>query len=89
MIDMIILSLSVLKKVESVVFGHHHHHHHHHPNHTWHDSFLAGGTLGGVLMGVTLCAEQEFILGSKGLFHQRAAALGTLKALLMPVAVLV
>lgn len=36
---------------------------------TWHDGFFAGGTLGGVIMGVAFCAEQQVILGSKGFFH--------------------
>lgn len=54
---------------------------------TWHDGFLAGGALGGVLMGVTLCAEKLFILSCKWLFCQRAAAFGTLEALLMPVVI--
>lgn len=56
---------------------------------TWHDGFLAGGALGGVVVGIALGAEQQVILGSKGLFHQRAAALCTLETLLMPVAILV
>lgn len=56
---------------------------------TWHDGFLAGGALGGVIMGVALGAEQQIIFGCERLFHQRAATLGTLKALLVPVAILV
>lgn len=56
---------------------------------TWHDGFLAGGALGGVVVGVALGAEQQVILGSEGLFHQRAAALCTLETLLVPVVILV
>lgn len=56
---------------------------------TWHDGFLAGGTLGGVIVGVAFSAQQQIIFGGKGLLHQRAAALGTLEALLMPVAILI
>lgn len=59
------------------------------PQYTWHDSFLAGGAFGGIIIGVAFSAEQQIILGSEGLFHQRAAALCTLEALLMPVAILV
>lgn len=40
-------------------------------------------------MGVALRAEQQIILGCEGLFHQRAATLGTLEALIMPVAILI
>lgn len=57
--------------------------------HTWHHCFLAGAALGGIIAGVALSAEQQLILGRKGLFHQRAAALSTLETLLMPVPVLV
>lgn len=56
---------------------------------TWHDGLLAGGALGGVLMGVALCAQQQIVFGSKGLLHQRALALGTGEALVVPVAVLI
>lgn len=56
---------------------------------TWHDGFLACGALGRVVVGVALGAEQQVILGSEGLFHQRAAALCTLETLLVPVAILV
>lgn len=56
---------------------------------SWHDGFLTGGALGGVVVGVTLGAQQQLVFGSKGFLHQRAAAFGTLKALLMPVPVLV
>lgn len=45
--------------------------------------------LGGVLVGVALCAEELLILGGEGLVHQRALALEALEAVLMPVAVLV
>lgn len=55
----------------------------------WHDGLLAGGALGGVVVGVTLGAQQQLVFGSEGFFHQRAAALGALKALLVPVPVLV
>lgn len=40
-------------------------------------------------MGVAFSAEQQIILGGKGLFHQGAAALCTLETLLVPVAILV
>lgn len=56
---------------------------------TWHDGFLAVIALGGVLVGVALCAEELLILGGKGLVHQRALALEALEAVLMPVAILV
>lgn len=56
---------------------------------TWHDGFLAGVTLGRVIIGMAFSAEQQIILGSEGLFHQRAAALRTFEALLMPVAILI
>lgn len=56
---------------------------------TWHDGFLAGSTLGRVIKGVALRAEQQIILGCEGLFHKRAVALGTVEALLMPVAILI
>lgn len=55
----------------------------------WHDGLLAGGALGGVIIGVTLGAQQEVVFSREGLLHQRAAALGALETLLMPVAVLV
>lgn len=55
----------------------------------WHDGLLAGGALGGIVVGVTLCAQQQLVFGSEGFLHQRAAAFGTLEALLMPVPVLV
>lgn len=55
----------------------------------WHDGLLAGGALGGVVVGVTLSAQQQLVFGSKGFLHQRAAAFGTLKTLLVPVPVLV
>lgn len=56
---------------------------------TWHDGFVAGGALGGVVVGVALGAEQQLVLGSEGLLHQRAAAFCTLETLLVPVAILV
>lgn len=56
---------------------------------TWHDGFLAGGALGGIIISIAFSAEQQIILGGKGLFHQRAAALCTLETLLVPVAILV
>lgn len=56
---------------------------------TWHDGFLALMALGGILIGVALCAEELFILGGEGLVNQRALALETLEAFLVPVAVLV
>lgn len=45
--------------------------------------------LGGVLVGVALCAEELLILGGEGLVHQRALALEALEAVLVPVAILV
>lgn len=36
----------------------------------WHDGLLAIMALGGVLVGVTLSAEQLLILGGEGLVHQ-------------------
>ena len=59
------------------------------PLHTWHDGLLAGGALGGVLVGVAFGTQELVFLHGEGLLHQRAAALGTLEALLMPVAVFV
>lgn len=56
---------------------------------TWHDGFLACGALGGIIVGVTFGAEQQVVLGGKGLFHKKAAASCTLETLLMPVAILV
>lgn len=56
---------------------------------TWHDCFLASIALGGIIIRMTFSAEQQIILGRKGLFHQRAAALCALETLLMPVAILV
>lgn len=56
---------------------------------TWHDGFLALMALGGVLIGVALCAEELFILGGEGLVNQGALALETLEAFLVPMAVLV
>ena len=56
---------------------------------TWHDGFLALVALGGILIGVALSAEELFILGGKGLVHQRALALEAHETLLMPVTVLV
>lgn len=55
----------------------------------WHDGFLALVALGGILIGVALSAEELFILGGKGLVHQRALALEAHETLLMPVTVLV
>lgn len=55
----------------------------------WHDGLLAGGALGGVVIGVTLGAQQQIILGCEGFLHQRAAALGALETLLVPVTVFV
>ena len=40
-------------------------------------------------MGVAFGTQELVVLCSEGLFHQRAAALGTIEALLMPVAVFV
>lgn len=37
---------------------------------TWHNGFLALMALGGILIGVALCAEELFILGGEGLVHQ-------------------
>lgn len=37
---------------------------------TWHNGFLALMALGGILVGVALCAEELFILGGEGLVHQ-------------------
>lgn len=45
--------------------------------------------LGGILIGVALCAEELLILGGEGLVHQRALALEALETVLVPVAVLV
>lgn len=59
------------------------------PQETWHDGFLAGVALGGVIISVAFVAEQKVIFGSKGLFHQRAATCCALEALLMPVTILV
>lgn len=59
------------------------------PQHTWHDGFLAGGALGGVIIGVAFSAEQQVIFCGKGLFHQRAAALPALETQLVPVTILV
>lgn len=56
---------------------------------TWHDCFLACGTLGGVIVGVALRAEQQIVLSCEGLFHQRAAAFSALEAVLVPVAILI
>lgn len=56
---------------------------------TWHDGFLALMALGGIFIGVALCAEELFILGGEGFVHQWAFALETLETILMPVAVLV
>lgn len=56
---------------------------------TWHDGLLAGVALGGVVVCVAFSAEQQILLGCKSLFYQCATALGTLEALLMPVAILI
>lgn len=56
---------------------------------TRHYGFLALVALGGILIGVALSAEELLILGGEGLVHQGAFALEALKAVLMPVAVLV
>lgn len=55
----------------------------------WHDGLLAGRALGGVVVSVTLCAQQKLVFGSKSFLHQGATAFGTFKTLLMPVSVLV
>lgn len=56
---------------------------------TWHYGFLAVVAFGGIIICMTFRAEQQIIFNSKGLFHQRAAALPTLKTLLMPVMIFV
>lgn len=56
---------------------------------SWHDCFLAGGALRGIIVGMAFSAEQQIVLGGKGLFHQRAAAFCTHETLLVPMAILV
>lgn len=56
---------------------------------TWHNGFLAVVALGGIIIGMTLSAQQHIILGCKCFFHQRAATLGTVETLIMPMTILV
>lgn len=56
---------------------------------TWHNSFLAVVALGGIIVGMTLSAQQQIILGCKCFLHQRAATLGTVETLVMPMTILV
>lgn len=56
---------------------------------TWHDGFLAFLALGRVFIGIAVGAQQLFLLGSKGLVHQRASTPGAMEAAFMPVPILV
>ena len=56
---------------------------------TRHDGLLALMALGGVLIGVALCAEQLVIFGGEGLVHQGAFTLEALETVLVPVAILI
>lgn len=56
---------------------------------TWHNSFLAVVALGGIIIGMTFSAQQHIIFGCECFIHQRAAALGTVETLVMPMTILV
>lgn len=56
---------------------------------TWHNGFIAVVALGGIIIGMTFSAQQHIIFGCECFIHQRAAALGTVEALVMPMTILV
>lgn len=56
---------------------------------TWHDSLVAGHTLGGKFIAVTVAAHQSVILASEGLVCQRAVAAEAAKAVLVVMSVLI
>lgn len=59
-----------------------------HPR-AWHDSLVAGDTLGGVLAAVAVAAHQRILLAGEGLVCQRAVAAETAETVSMVVSVLI
>lgn len=56
---------------------------------TWHDSLVAGHTLGGKLVAVAVAAHQRVLLVGEGLVCQRAVTAETTKAVLVVMSVLI
>lgn len=56
---------------------------------TWHDCLVAGHTLGGKFIAVTIAAHQSVILAGEGLVCQRAVAAEAAKAVLVVMSVLI
>lgn len=56
---------------------------------TWHDGLVAGHTLGGELIAVTVVAQQRLLLAGEGLVCQGAVAAETTETVFMVMSVLV
>lgn len=58
-------------------------------HYTWHDSLVAGHTLGGILAAVAVAAHQRLLLAGEGLVCQRALAAETAETVRVVMSLLV